>query len=165
MKHRIGKVKNKVVVEGGGTNTLKNNEVLVEGNAIKIKENNQIKDLGNQGSSSNFRYFKNLKAVEGKDYYSMSRLYSFDILCKFQGKIKHLHAELDYLPIYFRVDSSDLYFIELVSPLFPSSNIKNLDDIINRLNTSDGNKDIWNLVEVSEEEALNPDNYEIDLTI
>ena len=163
MKHRIGKVKNKVVVEGGGINTLKNNEVLVEGSNIKIKENNQIKDLG--GSSSNFRYFKNLKTKENADYFNMAKTYGFNILCKFQGKIKHLHAKINYLPIYFRVDSSDLYFIELVSPLFPSSNIKNLDDIINILNTSDGNRDIWNLVEVSEEEALNPDNYKQDLGI
>ena len=44
-------LKNKVVVEGGGTNTLKNNEVLVEGNNIKIKENNQIKELGSSSSN------------------------------------------------------------------------------------------------------------------
>ena len=163
MKYRIGKVKNKVVVEGGGTNTLKNNEVLVEGNAIKIKENNQIKDLGS--SSSNFRYFKNLKATEGKAYFEMANRYNFNVLVKFQGKIKIDNWGLDYLPIYFRVDGSDLYFIEIVSQLFLSSNIKNLDDIINILNTSDGNKDIWNLVEVSEEEALNPDNYKQDLEI
>ena len=163
MKHRIGKVKNKVVVEGGGTNTLKNNEVLVEGNNIKIKENNQIKDLGS--SSSNFRYFKNLKATEGRDYFEMASVYNFNVLIKYQGKIKICTYLSNYLPIYFRVDSSDLYFIELVSQSFPLSNIKNLDDIINILNTSDNNKDIWNLVEVSEEEALNPDNYEIDLEI
>lgn len=161
MKHRIGKVKNKVVVEGGGTNTLKNNEVLVEGNNIKIKENNKIKDLG--GSSSNFRYFKNLKANENSNYFEMAMTYGFNVLVKFQGKIKIGFLGLDYLPIYFRVDDSDLYFIEFVSQLFLPSIIKNLDDLINELNTSDGNKDIWNLVEVSEEEALNPDNYKQDL--
>lgn len=163
MKHRIGKVKNKVVVEGGGTNTLKNNEVLVEGNNIKIKENNQIKDLGS--SSSNFRYFKNLKATEGRGYFEMAITYGFNVLVKFQGKIKICTYPLEYPPIYFRVEDSNLYFIEDVSRLFPSYNIKNLDDLINALNTSDGNKDIWNLVEVSEEEALNPNNYEKDLGI
>lgn len=164
MKHRIGKVKNKIVVEGGGTNTLKNNEVLVEGNAIKIKENNQIKDLGS--SSSNFRYFKNLKVNENSDYFEMAMMYSFNVLVKFQGKIKIYTNPSEYLPIYFIVDDSDLYPIEIISKaLFPNRNLKNLDDLINALNTSDGNRNIWNLVEVSEEEALNPDNYKQDLKI
>lgn len=60
MKHRIGKVKNKVVVEGGGTNTLRNNEVLVEGNAIKIKENGQVSNIsgssGGGGDRGNYIY-------------------------------------------------------------------------------------------------------------
>ena len=73
MKHRIGKVKNKVVVEGGGTNTLKNNEVLVEGNTIKIKENGQVSNIS--GGSSNINntviYIKTSNDIAGLGYYSL----------------------------------------------------------------------------------------------
>lgn len=96
----------------------------------------------------------------------MAMTYGFNVLVKFQGKIKICTYPLEYLPIYFRVDDSDLYFIEMISKeLFPNRNLKNLDDLINTLNTSDGNRNIWNLVEVSGEEALNPDNYEQNLEL
>ena len=73
MKHRIGKVKNKIVVEGGGTNTLKNNEVLVEGNAIKIKENGQVSNIsgGSSNINNNVIYIKTSNDIAGLGYYSL----------------------------------------------------------------------------------------------
>lgn len=73
MKHRIGKVKNKVVVEGGGTNTLRNNEVLVEGNAIKIKENGQVSNIsgGSSNINNNVIYIKTLNDMDGLGHYSL----------------------------------------------------------------------------------------------
>lgn len=51
MKRRIGTIKDKVIVEGGGTNLLTSNEVLIENNKIITRENGKLKELGNSNSS------------------------------------------------------------------------------------------------------------------
>lgn len=51
MKRRIGTIKGKSIINGGGTNTLADNEVLVENNKIIVRENGKLKELGNSNSS------------------------------------------------------------------------------------------------------------------
>lgn len=51
MKRRIGTIKGKPIIEGGGVNTLTDNEILVENNKIIYRENGELKQLGNSGSS------------------------------------------------------------------------------------------------------------------
>ena len=54
MKRRIGTIKGKPIIKGGGTNTLADNEILVENTKILVRENGQLKELcNNEGNNSN----------------------------------------------------------------------------------------------------------------
>lgn len=158
MKHRIGKVKNKVVVEGGGTNTLKNNEVLVEGNAIKIKENNQIKDLGSSSSKQSNRFFKMNMTENNQSFFEGSRLN--EILSMFRSVLREDNKRIVYLDpisVYSSVLSLDTEFTSFYfsSHIF-GIRVNSIDDIINTINSL--GKDIYiddKFIEISYEEALN----------
>lgn len=166
MKKRIGTVKGKPIVEGGGINTLKNNEVLVEGSNIKIKENNQIKDLG--GSSSNkLRYF----ITQIKD---PSDLVSFGIFssCPYCSIINNKVCQAEYVSAMMGIPSvsnimiSDRYNgTETIWEAIKTGNdgkllYKTLDECIIYLKNN--NYSPFHLpIEISEEDALNPNNYEL----
>lgn len=166
MKHRIGKVKNKVVVEGGGTNTLKNNEVLVEGNSIKIKENNKIKDLGSS-SSNKLRYF--ITQITNTE-----NLVSFGIFssCPYCSIINNKVCQAEYvsatmgIPSVSNIMISDRYNgTETIWEAIKTNHdgkllYKTLDECIIYLKNN-GYSPVNLPIEISEEDALNPNNYEL----
>lgn len=53
MKRRIGTIKGKPIIEGGGVNTLTDNEILVENNKIIYREDGKLKELGNNNNNDN----------------------------------------------------------------------------------------------------------------
>lgn len=166
MKHRIGKVKNKVVVEGGGTNTLKNNEVLVEGNNIKIKENNQIKDLGSS-SSNKLRYF--IIPINKENNLTIFGMFSSTPYCSIvNNKVYHLEyaSGLMDVPMVSNIMISDKYngsetIWEAIKTIHDGKlPYKTLDECI--IYSKNNGYSPPNLpIEISEEDALNPNNYEL----
>lgn len=166
MKHRIGKVKNKVVVEGGGTNTLRNNEVLVEGNSIKIKENNQIKDLGSS-SSNKLRYFI-IPITDGENLVTFGQFSSIPYCSIVNNKVYHSEyvSYMSGIPKVSNIMISDKYNgSETIWEAIKTNHdgklpYKTLDECI--IHSKNIGYSPSNLpIEISEEDALNPNNYEL----
>lgn len=156
MKHKIGKVKNKVVVEGGGANTLKNNEVLVEGNNIKIKENNQIKDLGSSSSKQSKRFFKQNVTENNKSFFESSSYSAISeiFIWVFKEDNKRIVCGYFYPSSVLALDIESTSFFGISYVL--GIRVNSIDDIINTINSR--NKDTYiddKFIEISYEEALN----------
>lgn len=166
MKHRIGKVKNKIVVEGGETNTLKNNEVLVEGNNIKIKENNQIKNLGSS-SSNKLRYFI-MPMTNEENLIRFGIFSSFPNCSIVNNKVCHSEyiSSISSIPQVSNIMISDKYNgSETIWEAIKTNHdgklpYKTLDEAI--IYSKNNGYSPSNLpIEISEEDALNPNNYEL----
>lgn len=145
---------------------MKNNEVLVEGNNIKIKENNKIKDLG--GSSSNkLRYF--IAPITNEETLTTFGLFSSIPYCSI---VNNKLCQLELIPSFenfppkvSNIMISDKYngtetIWEHIESNYDSLIYKTLDECIdfwknNSMNSSDLP------IEISEEDALNPNNYEL----
>lgn len=156
MKKRIGTIKGKPIVEGGGINTLKNNEVLVEGSNIKIKENNKIKDLGSSSSKQSKRFFKQNVTENNKSFFGSS---SYSTILEifmfvFKEDNKRIVCGNFYPSSVLALDIESTSFFGISYGL--GIRVNSIDDIINTINSR--NKDTYiddKFIEISYEEALN----------
>lgn len=166
MKKRIGTIKGKPIVEGGGINTLKNNEVLVEGSNIKIKENNKIKDLGSS-SSYKLRYF--IIPITDPENLVTFGIFSSNPYCSIvNNKVYHSEyvSSIMGIPMVSNIMISDKYNgSETIWKAIKTNHdgkllYKTLDEAI-IYHKNNGYSPSNLPIEISEEDALNPNNYEL----
>ena len=119
MKRRIGTIKGKPIIKGGGTNTLADNEILVENNKIIVRENGQLKELCNNSSSDSDSTIDLDTIITGfylgtKD---LDSSYSYEIVNPKIDISEHIHKEsngvyiTDFQTLYNLKGSNNLIII------------------------------------------------------
>ena len=160
MKKRVGNYKGKTLIEGGGENLLKKGQILIKDNKAVINDNGSIKEIGGS-SSKKMRYFY-LNNGQIVQLLGLFAIYPYRSII--DNKITTIPLVMQVNANYYTIsnivfiDSSDNpYFFNLSNPDFT---VKDLDELLEKeIGDSGCLKDY--VTEISEEDALNPNNYEL----
>ena len=160
MKKRVGNYKGKTLIEGGGENLLKKGQILIKDNKAIINDNGSLKEIG--GSSSikvRYFYFENREVMKYLSYFSINPYRSI-----INNKITTIPLVMQINANYYTIsnivfiDSSDNpYFFNLVNSDIA---VKDLDELLEKEIEDFGCLKDY-VTEISEEDALNLNNYEL----
>lgn len=160
MKKRVGNYKGKVLIEGGGENLLKKGQILIKDNKAIINDNGSLKEIC--GSSPiKVRYFYSENG-EGRQYLSYFSINPYRSIIN--NKITTIPLVVQINGNYYTISnilfidlSDNPYFFNLVNSDIA---VKDLDELLEKEIVGLGCiKDY--VTEISEEDALNINNYEL----
>lgn len=160
MKKRVGNYKGKTLIEGGGENLLKKGQILIKDNKAIINDNGSIKEIGGS-SSKKMRYFYCANS-ESKTMIAFFTIYPYRSII--DNKITIIPLVMQLIKNYYTIsnilfiDSSDNpYFFNLDNPDIA---VKDLDELLEKEIEGFGYLKDY-VTEISEEDALNINNYEL----
>lgn len=160
MKKRVGNYKGKTLIEGGGENLLKKGQILIKDNKAVINDNGSIKEIGGS-SSKKMRYFY-FNDRQASSLLGLFAIYPYRSII--DNKITTIPLVMQINANYYTIsnivfiDSSDNpYFFNLNNPDFA---VKDLDELLEKEIGDFGCLKDY-VTEISEEDALNPNNYEL----